>query len=251
MTTNAATGTVQSCEKLFAVVDGLRELEGAGVTELAEHIGLGKSSTHKYLKTLETNHFVVNDDGHYRLSFKFLTYGGFVRDNNDLCALAEPKAASLAAELDEMVMFSVKSHGRGIIVQIENDEHLFSDPWNVGSKFYLHELAAGKAMLAELTDEEIHDVMATVPGTPEGDEPGSITAEVGTIREREYALNLTDPDTSINAIGTAVTDPKTGEIGGMSVVGPASRLTEERLESRYADTLLGTANELQFQLQQR
>lgn len=249
-----AAGTVQSSEKLFRIVDGLRELDGAGVTELGDHVGLSKSLTHKYLKTLEQDHFVVNNDGEYELSFKFLTYGGYVRNNSDLCTLAEPKVRALAEQTDEMVMFIVKSHGRGIIVQTENEEYLFQEPLRIGAKLYLHLVAAGKAILADLPDEEIVEIMHGTDLSP-GDEawvpPEALLEELEAVRDRGYAFNIGDETAGINAVGCSVVDRQTGTVGGMSVAGPASRLTRERLETEFADAVLGVANELEFQLTQR
>jgi DNA-binding MarR family transcriptional regulator len=69
-------GRVKSNQTLFQIINKLWELEEAGVTELAGHIGITKGAVHKHLKSMEDENFVVNKNGSYRLSVKFLTIGG-------------------------------------------------------------------------------------------------------------------------------------------------------------------------------
>ncbi len=61
-----ASRTVQTVETNFEVLDCLEERGEAGVTELAEMVGISKSAVHRHLATLVDRGRVVNVDGHYR-----------------------------------------------------------------------------------------------------------------------------------------------------------------------------------------
>jgi DNA-binding IclR family transcriptional regulator len=59
--------SVNSVERTFKIVNGLQELDGAGVTELAAHLDLPKSTVHNYLTTLEQEDYVVRENDQYRV----------------------------------------------------------------------------------------------------------------------------------------------------------------------------------------
>ncbi|WP_082146831.1 helix-turn-helix domain-containing protein [Halostagnicola sp. A56] len=85
MTDHIDQGIVKSDQTLFTIIEALDHLGQAGVTDLANYTGKSKSSVHKHLKTLDKGHYVVKDRGQYRLSFKFLHFGGSVRSNCSIC----------------------------------------------------------------------------------------------------------------------------------------------------------------------
>lgn len=54
---------VKATRVSFDVVDTLRELDGARVTEVADHLDLPRSTGHNHMRTLEELELVVNEDG--------------------------------------------------------------------------------------------------------------------------------------------------------------------------------------------
>lgn len=60
-----AQNPVQSTVNTFAIVEALRELDGAGVSELAAYLDIPKSTVHNYLSTLEQEEYIVKEDGAY------------------------------------------------------------------------------------------------------------------------------------------------------------------------------------------
>ena len=72
-------GGINSDETLFDLVELLRELDGAGVTELAERLGIAKSTVHGHLTTLRRRGFAVKRGGRYELGLRFFEYGQYVR----------------------------------------------------------------------------------------------------------------------------------------------------------------------------
>src|SRR6056297_1159724 len=88
--------TLKTVSRAFDVVRALEELDGAGVTELAEHLDLSKSVVYSYLSTLRAEKYVVKEDGTYRLSLQFLLVGEYVRNQSTLYRIGKPEIEKLA-----------------------------------------------------------------------------------------------------------------------------------------------------------
>lgn len=245
-------GIVQSDQVLLEIIDSLHHLEIAGVTELAKMVGISKSAVHKHLKTLEQLNYVVNDNGTYRLGLKFFTYGAGIKATSELAQLLIPKTKELVEEVDEMVVASLEEHGKGTFIAIKNDRYNLQQASNLGDRYHLNVCASGKAMLAEYPDEKIEEIIDRY-GLPQRS-PNTITSreelfeDINSIRERNYSQNTEELREGLNAAGSAVKHPETGEIGALAISGPAHRITEESIKNKYSDILLEIINELELQL---
>lgn len=245
-------GTVQSDRTLLRVVNGLQDLDGAGVTDLAEHLDKPKSTVHKHLKTLQQEGYVTKRNGAYRLGFRFLTHGGYIRDHHELCTLAAPKVRELAEETNELTLFSIKEGDYGTFTYIYNDKYGLTESAPLGTRFHLHENSAGKAILAKLPDDEIDEIIDRV-GLPRKTDNtvasrDELFERIEQIRRKGFALNFQERREGIQATAAAVYHPETDSYGALSIAGPTNRLQKERLEQEYSDVLLGTVNELEIQI---
>ena len=67
--------TLKTVERTTRVIKALETLDGAGVTELATHLDMSKSSTYHYLVTLRKEDFVVKNGDQYDLGLQLLLSG--------------------------------------------------------------------------------------------------------------------------------------------------------------------------------
>lgn len=242
---------VQSDETLFSIVESLRRLDGAGVTELAEELGMAKSAVHKHLKTLAHHGYVSKRSGAYHLGFEFLVLGGHVRHADELSRLVGPRVDELAAELDRVAMFSVEENGRGIIVhqanQLSIDIHT-----HIGTPYDLHLLAPGKAMLARLSDERIREIAAEtgLPAVTDRtiDSVERLVAEIESVREHGFATSVEEGTEGEATVAVALEHPENGTLGALSITGPVTTSVERTLETEYAERLFEVASEVRYQL---
>jgi DNA-binding IclR family transcriptional regulator len=250
----ASPKTIKSNDTLFRIVDSLCELNEAGVTELADRLDLSKSTVYKHLKSLEKHEFVVqNASGTYRLGFRFLTYGGAIRDRQELCQVVAPKVKQLTTQTTETCSFSIEEHGLGVYAYLEWGEHHIPRTQPVGQRFHLHMNASGKAILAMLSDERIRTIIDE-RGLPE-QTPNTITdedflfEEIHKIREQGYAVNAEERFEGIRSIAAGIEHPQSGQFGAISMAAPATRLENEELEEKYATLLRSTVNEIDLKIQ--
>lgn len=249
-------GNIKSNETLFSIIEYLLTSEQAGVTELADYIGKSKSTVHKHLQTLLEHGYVVQQDDEYRLGLRFLTVGGAVRDRDDLSLVAREHLETLASKTDQLVAFSLKERHYGYFVLTENTKYMIQRSIPLGTRFHLHQNSAGKAMLSQLDDEEIDEVLDDV-GLPPATEhtitdPEELFDELETVRDRGYSINLQERVDGFWGVSAPVQDTEIGRIGAFSIAGPADEnTTVESITDEYVDQVLAAANELRLNLKYR
>lgn len=251
MPTDANRRTLATTETSLRVVNKLKELDGARVTELAEEMDLAASTVHSHLATLEKTEYVVKEGDRYCLGLRFLNLGEYVRQNNEYFSLAKSKVDQLAAETGGRGHFIVEEHGRGIYVYTKSGEHAVETFSRDGRRLYLHQTAAGKAILAYLPRERVREIIDR-QGLPRRTDntiidPDDLFEELEAVRERDgIAFNEEEQIRGVRAVGAPVQDAADGVIGSLSVSGPTHRMKGERLHEEVPDVVLGTANELEL-----
>lgn len=243
---------VETVERAIEIVDFLKHNGPATVIEITEHLGCAKSTAHRHLKTLEANSFLVAEGDEYRLGIRFLDYGVVARDKYALYHEAKPRVDQLADETEEKIWCGVEEHGRSVHIYGAQGKHSVRTYARVGHRNYLHQHAAGKAILAHLPDERINEIVETY-GLPEQTQhtitdADALWKEVETIRERGYAFNIEESVEGLHAVGAPITDEDDVAIGAISISGAANRLDGELLREELPALLLGTVNEISINL---
>ncbi|APW96736.1 transcriptional regulator [Halobiforma lacisalsi AJ5] len=243
---------VETVETAFDLVDALKERDGAGVSALADELGLAKSTVHRHLRTLEERGLLVREGDDYRLSTWFLDYGVHARNRRPVVEVARPKVDELAAETNEKVWFVLEEHGLGVHVYGAEGKHSVKTHARIGRRTPLHQFAAGKAILAFLREERVAEILdehglagQTHRTITDRDE---LLEQLEAIRERGYAFNREESVAGVHAVGAPVREEDGTAVGAISVAGPANRLRGELLTDELPDLLLGAANEIEINL---
>lgn len=244
--------TIDAVETSFAVLERLNESGGAGVTELAEEIGVAKSTVHGHLSTLQSLGYVTREGDEFDVALRFLDLGNAARERSALYRVAREKADEIAAETDEKVWVFAEEHGRGIHLYLASGEQSVRTYARTGQPNYLHQLAGGKAILAGLPDDRV-DAVVDRHGLPaRTDETitdrDDLFAELGRIRERGFAQNDGESIPGLRAVGVPITNADDVAIGALSVSGPEKRLRGERFDEEIPNLLLGSVNEIEINM---
>ena len=158
--------SVKTATTVFGIIEYLLETGGATVAEIAENQGMARSTVHSHLATLSTLEYVVRKDGTYQLSLKFLNHGMLVRDDLPLTEVAPPIIAELSAKTGEVSWILVEEHGKAVYLLKETGENAVKTRGYVGKRTTMHDIAAGKAILAYLPEQKVADIIDTygLPG---------------------------------------------------------------------------------------
>ena len=243
---------VETVDTAFDIVDVLKRREGAGITEIADELGLAKSTVHRHVKTLEERGLLLQEGNSYRISTWFLDYGIHVRNRHPLFDVVKPKVDELAAETDEKVWCVIEEHGMGVHIYGAEGRHSVKTHARIGKRTPLHQFAAGKAILAHLPEERVDEILAeyglaakTSQTITDRDE---LNEQLEEIRERGYAFNREESVRGVHAVGAPIRDQSGTAIGAISVAGPANRLRETALAEELPTLLLGATNEVEINL---
>lgn len=244
--------TVASVERSYEVVHALQELNGARIQELATYLDLAPSTIHKHLTTLEQLGYARKEGDEYQVGMRFLTIGGSIRNSKRGYRLAIKLVSRLVDEIGERAQFVVEDGGRGFYLHTEISQHAVQIDRYIGKRRYLHASAAGKAILANLPEERVEDIIDRW-GLP-AETPATITDreelynELERIRSTGVAFNDGESIKGLRAVGVPVVTPHDTVLGAFSVSAPAHRLKGDRYEEELPDLILGFANELELNL---
>ncbi|THE66334.1 IclR family transcriptional regulator [Salinadaptatus halalkaliphilus] len=246
---------IRSVETAFGIVEAISERNGAGVVELAEALDLAQSTVHDHLSTLVALEYVVQEGTEYRLGLKGLDHGVTARNRLSFFDTASEEMHALADDIDEVIWLYTEEYGQSVVIDDANREQGSGyDLARLGWRPPLHCTAAGKAILAHLSDDRI-DRIVDHRGLPE-QTPQTITtraeldAELETIREQGYAINDEEHAEGIYAIGSPfVLDGAV--LGAVTISGPSYRLSKPTVREPLVEALLDTTNQIELSLTYR
>lgn len=245
--------TVKADETLLAIIEQLKNQHNMGVTEIANGLGVAKSTVHSHLATLENKGYIVKKNDRYQLGFRFLNIGMAVKNGRLPDEKIRSAVEELADETGERAQFVVEENGRGFYVHTVSGDLSIRADATVGNRIHLHTSAAGKAILAQFPNQHV-DRIIDMWGLPKKTEQTisdreKLFDELDLIRERGVAFNQEEHITGLRGIGTAVKQPDGGVLGALSVAIPTHRVPDEQFEHELPEAVLGVGNMLELKMQ--
>jgi DNA-binding IclR family transcriptional regulator len=247
--------TLKTAERTIEVLKALKELDGAGVTELADHLDMSKGGMFNHLATLHKRELVGKTDNTYHLSSHFFNFGEYVKHQNPLYTVGRAQVDELAERTGESTHLMVEQFGKGFYYHKAQGQKGISQDYHqdlLEEPDYLHWSSTGKAVLAEMSEEHVRAILDR-EGMPEltgqtVTDPSELLAELETIRERGYAQNDEEQIPGVRAVGAAVTTENT-VLGAISVSGPTTRITDEKFTETYPELVLETKNVIEVNIE--
>lgn len=237
---------VQSVHRALSILDLLARHRELGVTQIADDLGVHKSTASRLLAVLEQHRLVeqLAERGKYRLGFGIVRLAGATMARLDLAREGRPVCRRLAARLGETINVAVRDTGAAMnIIQEQGSATVSVQNW-IGQRTPLHATSSGKVLLAWAPDEEVTTLLngtlvALTPHTITS--PAALRADIQRVRERGWACTSDELEIGLNAVAVPIRDADGCVIGAVSVSGPAYRLTVETFPQTAM--LLGAAAE--------
>ena len=228
MAERAAGSGVQSVERVFELLELIADAGGAvTLSELAASTSLPLPTIHRLLRTLVGRGYARQlPNRRYALGPKLIRLGEGA--NLQLGALAMPQLKGLADELGETSNMAVLDADMVVYVAQVPSRHSMRMFTEVGRRVHTHDTGVGKAILAQLPDEQVRSIVgrAGMP-TPTGHSLGGVDAllaELGRVRERGYSVDEQEQELGVRCFAMAV--PSAPTPSAVSVSGPVSRVDE-------------------------
>lgn len=249
---NNIESTVKTTDTSFRLVSTIRDRGGATIEDLSREFGLSESTVHRHLVTLRNHDYVVQDGAQYQVGLGFLTMGGYAQRRVTAYPKIKAKVDELATTTGERAQFIVEEHGQRVYLYTDVGESAVQTGAHVGKRGAIHTSAAGKAILANLSDRRIEAIIeehGLAAGTSDSiSTEAALYDELATIRDQGYAFNQQETTEGVNAVGAAVLDADGSVIGSLSVSGPANRIKDDWLTEELLEQVLGAVNELELDI---
>lgn len=236
---------VKTAQTTFRIIEALKELDGASITELATHLDLPKSSTHNYLQTLEHEGYIVKNGQQYEVGLRFLDLGSYARTRERLYSVAEPELETVAERTGEHANLLVEEHGLGIFLCRAKGSDAVNVDSYTGQCVRLHTTALGKTVLAHLSEERVNEIIERHGLSRKTDQTitnkDELFDELADIREAGVAYDEEERIKGLRCVAVPLlsNDRITGAV---SVSGPTSRMDADRIENDILPQLRHAAN---------
>jgi DNA-binding IclR family transcriptional regulator len=250
---NSSDPPVKAVATSFRVVDALLELDGAGVSELADHLGLAKSSVHSHLRTLESLGYVVREDDGSWLGLRFFQLGTRIRDRRRIYTVARAEVDRLAGMSGLDAGIVVHEDGRGVCLYSSRGQEEAPPVFGEGDRIPLHATGAGKAILAGLPRGEIeafvdrHGLESFTSKTLT--DLAELQDELRTIESRGIAYEKQEYDDDVRGIGATITDAENRVLGAIFLAGTTDNLSGKQLRQNNPGLVISAKNRIENSLQ--
>ena len=243
---------VKTGDNMLNIFQIIQQEDGAGVSKIATEIGLAKSTTHEYLYTLTDRGYLMNQAGEYTLGLKFFEHGSAAKNRCSILPEVEPGLKQLVEETGEVAWFLVEEHGQAFYMENVVGEHSIQTHARVGKREHLHCLATGKAMLAQMPQKRVYEIIERY-GLPEKTphtitDPDTLITKLDDIRKRGYSFNEEETAGQVSAIAAPILVKGDKVVGGICVSGPARRMERKGFRSEFPDLILSVADEISLRI---
>jgi DNA-binding IclR family transcriptional regulator len=245
------TNVLKSADKMFSILEYLKQQGGKSVTELSKELDMPPSTIQVYLNTLNNHKFVVKEDNSYNIGLKFLEFGTHSVCKKRIFPEVKKKVEELAESTGELGGCFLEEEGDAVYAYECQGEKSIRTELSVGGRTGLHCTAAGKAILANLPEERIERIIQNKGLEPKTEntitQPEDLKGELEKIREQGHAYNNEESISGVRSVAAPVLLDDT-IAGSISVAGPANRFVGERFEKEIPEKVKAVTNELELRL---
>ena len=213
-----------------------REQPRVRLTDACKYLGVAHSTAHRLLAMLAHHGFVQQEPvtRAYIAGPALVEVGLAVVGSLNVREQARPVMEELAAELGETVHLGVLEGKQVRYVDAVESERALRVVARTGTLVPAHCTSLGKALLAQMTDDQVAELYPTSAEPFAARTERSITTqakllkEVSRARARGYAVNSGETEEDVGSVAVAFRD-FAGRPAAIAVAAPTSRLSAQRI----------------------
>jgi len=227
-------GGTQAVDRALSVLQWFDErTPSLGVGEVADRLGVHRSTASRLLAALERQGFVElePEGGRYRLGLRLVSLAGLVLNRFPVRGLARDVLRALRDETEETAYLGLLDGREVIYIDQASSPHVAVNVDWVGARQRLTEGATGFLLLAFQPPDVIDELVRDADIETGRRVPSEL--ELAAIRRDGYLVRGTpDPD-GVLGVAAAVRDHRGVTVAAITVSGPS-----HRVEGRLASTVL-------------
>lgn len=238
---------IASVDNALRLLKLFGERETVRLTEACQYLDVAHSTAHRLLAMLVHHGFVRQDHGSrtYLPGPTLIELGLAVLRQMDVRHQARPFLEELADRFHETVHLVVLEGSQVRYIDVIESPRALRVAQRLSSVLPAHCTSAGKALLADLTDDQLRALYPDPDSLPrKTDRSISTLAQLiptlGEIRKSGYATNHEETEEGVGSVAVALRDGDGKSLAGLAVAVPTSRLTQV-LRREIADALLEIA----------
>ncbi|MFZ1867611.1 MAG: IclR family transcriptional regulator [Steroidobacteraceae bacterium] len=224
---DAGVGTL---ERGLAILKYFKTSPEAGIPEVAEALGLSRSTTYRIAERLRELGFLEVDaaSARWRLGRETAQLGVAALQSTDLMRIAPGILQSLLEGTREAVNLAVFDTDSMVLVFREQGPQSVTISSRLGSRRPMHASALGKAYMAALKPTECHALIERLElkrFTPETIvDRAALARGLASVRKRGFADDSREFEQTLACCAAAVIDHRGVPVAAISVSGPADRV---------------------------
>ncbi|WP_133468256.1 IclR family transcriptional regulator [Paraglaciecola marina] len=201
---------ISRAAKVLKSLEG--QSEGLSLSAIAKEVDLPRSTVQRIVAALSTEGFLISASvgARVRLGPSLVSLGSAAKADIDRVIL--PHMKRLSVEIEETVDLSVQDGSVMIFIdQVVANTQKLRAVSSVGDAFPIYSCANGKAILANMTDAEIDELLQTKPLSSLTEHTISsldkLYIEISKIRKKGIAFDKEEHCDGVCALGIAIEDP--------------------------------------------
>lgn len=245
----------QSLERGLAILTAFTpDRPALGISELAQRLGLTRSTTHRYVATLAKLGYLDQDDAtrKYRLGISVLDLGFSVLGSLELREIASPHLQRLAATTWHTANLAIRDDTDVILIDRIRGRpgryHRLESTLHVGSRIPSYCSATGKALLAFLPQPDLDELLDRVEFLPRGPRTltsrSTLTAELSQVRRTGFAVNDEELETGLRSIAVPIRSRSGEVVASINLAMPWSPVVISELIDQFGPVLQATARQI-------
>lgn len=207
---------------------------GLQLKEVAEKTAINKSTAYRVLAHLEHEGYVFRDSaGAYAIGVRLARLGSGASYQTTMRKISRPALEELARITGETVSLAVFEGREVLYLDVMESAHTFRQVSQIGMRHPLYCTALGKAMLAFYPEQEQKYLISGIDFkrfTPHTiTRAANLRKELTLIRQRGYSLDNEEVYLGSRCVGAPILDASDRVVAALSVSGPTTRVTRDRI----------------------
>ena len=217
--------------------------------EVAEHLGVARSTAYRYLETLVQSNFLAEDGrAGFRLGMKVLQLSRLARQSYGLADIAGPALRTLADRFHQTVLLT-KLMGNAVVCleREESSEQYVRLSYQRGTILPVNAGASALVLLPWLPADGLTQLLASAQlqrfTAATVTDPAELTTRLARIRADGYAVTQGEVDPDAIGIAAPVFQSSGAVLAGVSIVAIRARLSDSSVEEMLS-AVISTASDL-------
>jgi DNA-binding IclR family transcriptional regulator len=232
MTSDKLNSENQSVARALAILDLLSSNPPLGVREIARQLELAPSIAQRLLRTLSSAGYLEQSDetSRYGIGYRAFQVGNAFIGQNSLHSAVMPELNTLADLHINGFLGVLRDHAIVYLATVQSNGPI-ALTHRPGSQTYLHSTALGKAILAEMPDAQVRELLeqASLPRLTERTKVSvpQLLAELKQVRLQGYATNDEENRHGVYSAGAIVLNSENRPVGALSGGVPSLGMTKK------------------------